>query len=62
MSDIAASVLGAKLAGGILALKLSLQQDQAAVALVEKALESPQNAQQAAPETPASNRLVDVVV
>jgi hypothetical protein len=60
MTDIAASSLGTRLAGDILALKLSLQQEQAALALVEKALEATQGGQPAS--APASDRLVDILV
>jgi hypothetical protein len=61
MSDIAASSLSARLAGDILALKLSLQQDRAAASLIEKVLEATQSA--AAPASaPGGSRLVDIVV
>lgn len=61
MSDIAVSslALGRQMAGNILALKLAVQQDRAVLALVEKALEAPQ---QAAGAGSASDRLVDVLV
>ena len=61
MSDIAVSslALGRQMAGNILALKLAVQQDRAVLALVEKALETPQ---QAAGAGSASDRLVDVLV
>jgi hypothetical protein len=46
-------------AGDILALKLAVQQDRAVLALVEKALQSPEPAAGAAP---SSDRLVDIRV
>jgi hypothetical protein len=60
MTDIAASSLGTRLAGDILALKLSLQQEQAVLALVEKALEATQGGQPTS--APPSDRLVDILV
>jgi hypothetical protein len=61
MSEIAATALtlGRQMAGDILALKLAAQQDQAVVALVQKALQPPE---QAAGAAPASDRLVDIRV
>jgi hypothetical protein len=61
MSEIAATALtlNRQVAGDILALKLAAQQDQAVVALVEKALQPPQQATGAAP---ASDKLVDILV
>jgi len=59
MSDIAAISLGTRVSSEILALKLQLQQDAAVVELVEKALDSPQ---QAGGPAAASDRLVDIVV
>lgn len=61
MSAVAATALtlGRQVAGDILALKLAAQQDQAVLALVEKALETPQAVAGAAP---ASDRLVNILV
>lgn len=61
MSEIAATALtlGRQVAGDILALKLAVQQDRAVLALVEKALQSPE---QAAGAAPASDKLVNILV
>ena len=61
MSEIAATALtlNRQVAGDILALKLAVQQDRAVLALVQKALEPPQ---QAAGAAPASDKLVDILV
>jgi len=59
MSDISATSLSVHLSANIQALKLSLQQDSAAISLVEKALAT----SEVSPEqTPSSDRLVDIVV
>ncbi len=56
MSEITAGILGAHQAAALLALKQSVQQDRAVLELVQKALESPQQA------AGTSDRLVDILV
>ena len=59
MSEITAGILGANQAAALLALKQSVQQDRAVLELVQKALESPQ---QAGGTALSSDRLVDILV
>ncbi len=58
MSDITATTLNVHLSANIQALKLSLQQDNEAISIVEKALASGTEDTGA----PSSDRLVDIVV
>jgi hypothetical protein len=59
MSDITATTLNVHLSANIQALKLSLQQDNEAISIVEKALAS--GTEDTGP-VPSSDRLVDIVV
>jgi hypothetical protein len=59
MSDITATSLNVHLSANIQALKLSLEQDNAAISIVEKALAT---GEQDSGPTSSSDRLVDIVV
>ena len=59
MSDITATSLNVHLSANIQALKLSLEQDNAAISIVEKALAT---GEQDLGPTSSSDRLVDIVV